>query len=227
MLAACAGGAIDLHFNVFRADLHIHGLHLGQHSHSSGGGMNAAAGLGLGHTLDAVDAGFELHSGEGAVALNDEIRLLYAAKLGLVIVQKLQPPTLGRGVHGIHPKQAVGKQRALLAADAAADLNNDVFLVVGIPGQKQHSQLFGKRLGLFFCRLVFLLAKVLHFRLKLHQLKRLVHCLPRGLVGPEGLHHRLKLALLFHRAGCGLGIGIEIRLLAAGLQLFISVFHLG
>ena len=57
MLATGAAGPVDLHFNVRRVDLHIHFLHLRQHRHRSGGGMDPAPGLRLRHPLDPVNPG--------------------------------------------------------------------------------------------------------------------------------------------------------------------------
>ena len=58
MLAPRAGGPVDLHFDVRGIQLHIHRLHLRQHRHRGGGGMDPAAGLGLRHPLNPVNAGF-------------------------------------------------------------------------------------------------------------------------------------------------------------------------
>ena len=66
MLAAGAGGPVDLHFNVLRPKFHIYLFHLRQHSHRGRGGVDPAAGFGLRDPLDPVDAAFEFHPGPGA-----------------------------------------------------------------------------------------------------------------------------------------------------------------
>ena len=113
-----------------------------------------------------MDAGLVLHPGVGPPAVDDKIRLFYTAKLSFVIVEQLHAPAHFRGVHGVHPEQAVGKQGAFLAAYAAANLHNDVFFIVGVFGQQQDLQLFVK---LLLCRLglgVGLLTQLLHFRIR-------------------------------------------------------------
>ena len=79
VLAAGAGGTVDLHFDVRGIDLHVHFLHFGQHSHRGGGGVDTAARFGFGDTLDPVNAGFVLHPGVGTPAVDDKIRFLHAA----------------------------------------------------------------------------------------------------------------------------------------------------
>ena len=69
MLSSGAGGAEHLHLHVRRVELDVHRLHLGQHRHGGGGGVDPAAGLGLRHPLDPVDPAFKLEPGPGALPL--------------------------------------------------------------------------------------------------------------------------------------------------------------
>ena len=85
-----------------------------------------------------MDTGFIFQPGVGSLAVHNKVRFLDAAQLGLVIVEQLDAPAPGSGVHGIHPKQAVGKQGAFLAADASPDLHDDALFVIGVLGQKQN-----------------------------------------------------------------------------------------
>ena len=99
--------------------------------------MDTAPGLGFRHPLDPVDAAFVFQPGVGAFSGNDEVRFLDPAQLGLAVIHQLDFPPPGGGVHTVHPEQAVGKQGAFLSADAAPDLHNDIFFIVGILGQQQ------------------------------------------------------------------------------------------
>ena len=142
MLTAGAAGPVDLHFNVGGIDLYVHRFHLRQHRHRGGGGVDPAAGFRLRHPLHPVDAGLILHPGVGSPSVNDEVRLLHTAQLRLVVIEQFHAPAHFRRVHGVHPKQAVGKQGAFLAAHAATNLHNHVFFVVGVLRQQQDLQFF-------------------------------------------------------------------------------------
>ena len=142
MLAACAGGPVDLHFNVLRPNFHVYLFHFRQHSHRGGGGVDPAAGFGLRDPLDPVDAAFVFHPGPGAPAIDEKIRLFDATQLRVVVVEKLHGPAPGGGVHGVHAEETVGKEGAFLAANAAPDLHNHIFFVIGVLGQQQNFQLF-------------------------------------------------------------------------------------
>ena len=167
MLAACARGAVDLHFNVFRADFHVHLFHLWQHCHSGGGGVDPAAGFGLRDPLDPVDAAFIFHPGPGAPAVDQKIRFFDAAQLGVVVVEQLHSPAPGGGIHGVHAKQTVGKEGAFFAPYAAADFHNDVFFIVGILGQQQELEFLLQLSFRLFGGLKLLLAELLHLRVGL------------------------------------------------------------
>ena len=227
MLTARAGGTVDLHLHVLGPDVHLCCLHLRQNGHGGRGGVDASAGFGLRHALDPVDAGFKFHPGVGARSVDHEVGLLHAAKLGLAVVQQLNRPALGGSVHRVHPEQAVGKQGALLAADAAADLHDDVLPVVGVLGQEQDAELVLQCLALLLGGLILVLQKLLHFGLLAHHGQRLVHRGPGLLPGAEGLHHGLQLPLLAQIPCRQLRVRVKIRLLASGAELVVFVFQKG
>ena len=97
---------------------------------------------------------------------------------------------MGLGVHGVHPKQAVGKQGAFLAAHAAPDLHDHILFVIGILGQQQNLQFFVKGFLLAFCGGEGLLAQLLHFGVR-HQLLGVQHLLFRSDIGVVSLHNGL------------------------------------
>ena len=78
----------------FSCDLHR--LHLRQHGHGGGGGVDPAAGLRLRHPLDPVDAALELQPGVGARRPSIRtLHILHAAQLRLVEARDLRPPAPG------------------------------------------------------------------------------------------------------------------------------------
>ena len=104
--------------------------------------MNTAAGFGLGNALDAVDAALVLHLAVNAVAVDLEDDFLVAAHFGLAGVDDLHLPPLAFGVTRVHPEEVGGKEAGFVAAGASADLDDDVFVVVGILGQQGHAKFF-------------------------------------------------------------------------------------
>ncbi len=178
VLTAGTGCPVYLHLNVRWVNLHIHLFHLRQHRHGGGGGVNPAAGFGFRHPLHPVDAGFVFQPGIGTPAIDDKVRFLHAAQLGIVVVEQLHAPAHPGGVHGVHPEQAAGEQGTLLAAHAAPNLHDDAFFVIGILGQQQNLELAVQFFlpGLGF--LIGFLAQILHLRVA-HQLLGIVH-VPAG-----------------------------------------------
>ena len=227
VLAAGAAGAEHLHFDVLGPEVHIHGLHLRQHRHGGGGGVDAPAGLRLRHPLHPVDAGLKFQPGIGAVAGDHKVGLLDAAQLRLVIVEQAHLPAPAVGVHGVHPKQRVGKEGALFPADAAADFHNDVLVVVGVPGQQQDFQLLLQGLQVLLGLGVLLLAELAHFLLQLpvQHFPEVLGLLPGLTIAAVGVHQRLQLPLLPQELGRGLGIGVKIRLGRPLRHLVVAVFH--
>ena len=62
VLAACTGSAVDLHFDILGPEVDVDLLHLRQHRHRGGGGVDAPAALRLRYALHAVDTAFKLQS---------------------------------------------------------------------------------------------------------------------------------------------------------------------
>ncbi len=202
-----------------RIELEVHLVHLGQHRHRGGGGVDAAAGLGLRHPLHPVDAALKFQPGVGPVPLDGEADLLDAAQLGLVHRVHLHLPAAGVGVHGVHAEQGVGEQGRLLPAHAGPDLHDHVLVIVGIPGQQEHLDLLLQPGHVLLGLVELLLGQLLHVRVA-HQRLGVRQILPAALVGPVGSDHRLQLPLLLvelrHQGGVVIGLrrakpGLHIR----------------
>ena len=189
--------------------------------------MHSSAGFRLRHPLNPVDAGFKLQAGIGAVAGDHEVRLLHAAKLRLIIIEKAHLPAPAVGVHGVHTEQGVGEQGALLAAHAAANLHDDVLVVVGIPGQEQNGQLLLQFFQVLLGLGEFLLAELAHLLVEgAAQHFAQVCGLLLGLhIGAVGGHNGLQLPLLLQELGRGLGVGVKVRLGGALGHFVVAVFH--
>ena len=141
VLPAGAGGVEDVRAHLGPVDLHLHLVDLGEDGDGGGGGVDAALRLGFGDALDAVDAGLVLHAPVGVLAADAERDLAVAAGAGLGGVEHLQPPALALGVALVHAEQVGGEQRGLVAAGAAADLDDRVLLVGGVARQEGDLQL--------------------------------------------------------------------------------------
>ena len=222
VLTAGTGSPVDLHLDVRRIDLHVHLFHFRQHRHGGRGGVNPAAGLRLRHPLNPVNAGFVLHPRISSPAVDDEVRLLHAPQLGFIVIEQLHAPSLLGGIHGVHPKQTVGKQGAFLSAHTAPNFHNHVLFVVGVFGQQQNLQFFvefflgGLGGGIGF------LAQLLHLRV-VHQLLGVRHVLFRLTVSLVARHDGLQVAFFPKLPGRLLGIGVKIRLLRPGAELLVFI----
>ncbi len=124
------------HLQVLLVDVDLYVVGLGEDGDGSGAGVDAALGLGLGHALDAVHAAFVLEAGEGALAVELEDDLLVAALLTLVGGDDFGPPALALGVARVHAVEVAREEAGFLAARAGAHLDDDVALVVRVPGQE-------------------------------------------------------------------------------------------
>ena len=190
--------------------VHIGLLHLGQDRDGRGRRVHAAAGLRLRHALDAVDAGFKLESRIRPIAADDKVSFLNAAQLRIVVVEQLHAvPPLFR-VHRIHAVEVGGKKRALLPAYAAADLDDDVFVVVRVARQEQHAQLVKKALFFRLGSVQFLLRHVLELGIG-YKLQRLHDVVLALLVRAVGLHHGGKLLLLARERAQLLWVSVNFR----------------
>src|SRR4029453_15774019 len=98
--------------------------------------MDAAAGLGGGPALDTMHAALELQPAPGTLALDEEDDLLETAHAGGVAVHHLHLPLLALRVLRVHAGEIGGEERSLVAPRAGANLDEDVAVVVGIPGGK-------------------------------------------------------------------------------------------
>ncbi len=169
-LPAGAAGAHDVDLEVLVADLDVDVLGLGQHGHRGGGGVDPPLGLGGRHALDPVHAALVLQPAVDLVPRDGSDDLLDALGGAVVQRQDLGLPVVALGVAAIEPEEVGGEERSLLAARAGADLEQDVLVVVGIPGQQQDLESVGQLHQLRAVSLQLLLGQVPHLRVAHHLL---------------------------------------------------------
>src|SRR5437867_1925106 len=121
-------------------DLELDLPSLGKNGHGHGGGMDAAGGLRLRHPLDSVHPRLVLQPAVDPIARDKRDGFLDPADPRRVQRQGLDSPASLLGVAGIHPEDLRGEQAGLVPAGACADLEDDVFLVVGIARGEQAAQ---------------------------------------------------------------------------------------
>ena len=140
MLTLCPPGparAEGVDPQVLVVDLDVDLFGFGQHGDRDRGGVDAAAGFGGGHALDAVHAALVLQLAVDAAPLDHRDDFLEPADAGVVARHELDPPALALRVPAVHPKQLGGEQRRFVAAGAGPDFEHDVLLVVRVLRDEQ------------------------------------------------------------------------------------------
>ena len=143
------------------------------------------------------------------------ISLKPPSSVSLELATSTRQPFLG--VHGVHAEEIGREEHALLPADAAADLHDDVFAVVGILRQEQDPDLALAAFPLGSCGAELLLVA---------ELRRGIHVLAGGKPGAIGLDEGAQLARFLLAGGKGRGVGVDLRPLHAGAELFVLIFQL-
>ena len=192
VLPPCAGGAEGVDLQVLGVQLKVHFLRFRQHCDRYGGGVNATLTLRFRHPLHPVHPAFKLKAGVGAVAVNGKADFLVSAQLRGVLRQNFALKALLLRVHTIHTVQHPGKQGTFVAAGAAADLNNYIFVVVGIPGQQQNFQLLLQLFQRCLAVFQFFSCQIAQLRVAfaLQQLSGFFRRRLGGFVAGKGLYHR-------------------------------------
>ena len=103
--------------------------------------MDAALRLSGGDALDAMHAALPFELGVDALALDDGDNFLESADAGLGERHDFDLPAMLLGEARVHAEDLGGKEGSFVATGARADFEDDVFLVVGIPGQEEDLEL--------------------------------------------------------------------------------------
>ena len=144
VLSARAAGPEDVDAQLGWIDLDFHLIRLRKNGHGNGRGMDPALRFRLRYALDAVDAGFKLEPAEDALSLYEADDLLQSPQSCEMAAQNLHLPLFRLGVLSVHTEKIGGKQGGFFSAGPGTDLQENVFLVVGVFGQEEERQfLFG------------------------------------------------------------------------------------
>jgi len=96
--------------------------------------MHPAGGLGDGHTLYPVHSPLVFQSTERPPASYFKDDFLEAADTTLIHADNIYVPAFSLGVATVHPEQVSGKERGFITTRPGADFDDDVFLIIGVPG---------------------------------------------------------------------------------------------
>ena len=127
---------------VFRFNLYVHILCLGQNRNGDCGGVNTTLLLSRRHTLHSVHSALIFHARKHPLTFNQSNDFLQSASRRFGSRQNLHLPALGLGVSGVHAKQFRRKQSSLVATSSCPDFQNHILLIIGILGQKQNLEFF-------------------------------------------------------------------------------------
>ena len=198
VLATGTRGAEGINFQIGRIDLHrLNLIYLRQNSHRACRGVNTPLGFGLRHALHAMGSRLKLEARIGSLPDDLGHHLFVAAMLSQAFADHLYLPPSQLSITAVHPKQITGKQGGLIATGPCADLEENILVVVGIPGQQQllqiQFQLFFLPAGLLYL----LLGHGAHLCIILGQhLLRSIDIIHRCQVLLETAHHRINLGIL-------------------------------
>ena len=131
VLAAGAGGPVDLHLDILLPDLHgVVILHLRHDLNGGEGGLAAGVGVKGGDADQAVDAVLALQKAVGVLTLDGDGGGLDAGLVAVLIVQNFIDEAMALGPAGVHAVEHLGPVLGLGAAGASVELQNGVGVVI-------------------------------------------------------------------------------------------------
>ena len=137
MLAAGAGGPVDLHLDILVPDLDLVVIFdLGHHLHRSKGGLPAGVGVKGRDPHQTVHAVLALQKAIGILALDGDGRGLDARLVTVFIVEDLVGELMPLRPAGVHPVEHLGPVLGLGAAGTGVEGQNGVVAVV-LPGEER------------------------------------------------------------------------------------------
>ena len=131
MLAAGTGGAVDLHFDVFGADVHLNGVVQLRHDFQrSEAGLAAGVGVKGRDADQTVHAVLALEQTVGVGTLDHHGSALQAGLVAVLIVQHFHGHAVGSGPAVVHAVEHLGPVLRLGAAGAGVEGQDGVAVVV-------------------------------------------------------------------------------------------------
>ena len=156
MLTACTARTVGIDLKIFWIDFNLNVIHFRQNSNGNGGCVDTALCFGFRYTLYTVNTRFKFEFGVSSFTVDGEAYFLVTAKFGWVCVEDLDLPALAFCIHRVHSEQAVCKQSCLVTACTAADLNDNVLVIVRIFWNQQNFKLFRDSFDIFFAGFILL-----------------------------------------------------------------------
>ncbi len=173
-LASMTAGTHDVDADILVSDLDVGFLGLGEHGDASSRSMDASAAFGDGYALDPMDAAFPAKRPVDILAADRDDDFLVSSQVDLVLAHDFHLPVALLGIAAVHAEQVACEQRGLVAADAAANLHDDVPLVVRVFREQQNRELVIELLFLRHEVCELLLNEVAHLVVRLLGKHRLV-----------------------------------------------------
>ena len=131
MLASGAGGAVDLHLDVLRPDLHLYILRQVWHNlHRGEGGLPPGVGVKWGHPHQAVNAVLSPEVAIGVLPLDHNGGRLDPRLVAVLIVHDLIGKTVTLCPAGVHPVEHLGPILGLCSTSTWVDGQDDIGAVV-------------------------------------------------------------------------------------------------
>ena len=113
--------------------------------------MDAPARLRDGDALHAVCAALVFQTAVRSYAIDEKRDFLKSADLRRIAGENLRPPALPLGIARIHTEKTRREECRFLSSDTAANLDNDVLVIVRIARPKENRQLLGESVTFRFC----------------------------------------------------------------------------
>ena len=201
-LAAVSGSTHHINADVLLRDVNFDVVRDLRHdSHGHGGGVDSSSGLRLRNPLHPVHAALVFHSGVRAPADDLKGTFLKTTETVLIQTDQIRPPSSALRIPDVHAVDLRGKQGGFIPAGSGPKLHNDIFFIIGIPGQQQNLQLFFQPRFPVFCLPQLFFQKFPHFRVFLffQHLCAFRNRLPVFLPLLIRLRNRLKLRLFLQK----------------------------
>ena len=131
VLAAGTGGAVDLHLDVLRADVHLDGVvQLGHDFQRSKAGLTAGVGVKGRDAHQTVDAVLALEQAVGVGTLDHHGSTLHAGLVAVLIIQDLDGHAVSLRPLVVHTVEHLGPVLCLGAASACVEGQDGIAVVV-------------------------------------------------------------------------------------------------
>ena len=176
-----------------------------------------------------MDAAFVFQAAVSAGPGNQKADFLTPAKLGLVESDHFGPVAPDGGIHRIHAKKAVRKERGFLSPGARPDFHDHAPFVVRVAGQQQEFQLLGDGFPPVPIFRELQLGELPHFLIQAafaEQIPGLPDRLLRLFVEAIGLHDRSQAAAFLQKLPVFLGISGYAGFTQAVGEFLEPPFHL-